>query len=83
MDAIRAKDIPQNVQVPHPKDAESILLPSKRTTFGVVEMTTGCGRRCRFCLPDLSPQMDLPKERILVGGPRQCPERKQADLACD
>ena len=66
LDAIEAKDIPQNVQVPHPKDVESILFPSKRTTFGVVEMTTGCGRRCRFCLPDLSPQMDLPKERILA-----------------
>jgi tRNA A37 methylthiotransferase MiaB len=66
MDAIDSKDIKQNVQVPHPKDADSILLPSKRTTFGVVEMTTGCGRRCRFCLPDLSPQIDLPKERILA-----------------
>ena len=66
LNAIEAKDIPQNVQVPHPKDVEGILLPSKRTTFGVVEMTTGCGRRCRFCLPDLSPQMDLPKERILA-----------------
>jgi radical SAM superfamily enzyme YgiQ (UPF0313 family) len=65
-DAIESKTIPQNVQVPHPKDIESILLPSKRTTFGVVEMTTGCGRRCRFCLPDLSPQLDLPKERILA-----------------
>jgi tRNA A37 methylthiotransferase MiaB len=66
LDAVEAKDIPQDVQVPHPKEAESILFPSKRTTFGVVEMTTGCGRRCRFCLPDLSPQMDLPKERILA-----------------
>ena len=66
LDAIEAKKLPQNVQVPHPKDVESILFPSKRTTFGVVEMTTGCGRRCRFCLPDLSPQMDLPKERILA-----------------
>jgi radical SAM superfamily enzyme YgiQ (UPF0313 family) len=65
MDAIEAKDILQNVQVPHPKEVEGILLPSKRTTFGVVEITTGCGRRCRFCLPDLNPQMDLPKERIL------------------
>jgi radical SAM superfamily enzyme YgiQ (UPF0313 family) len=65
-DATEARDIPQNLRVPHPKDAENILSPSKRTTFGVVEMTTGCGRRCRFCLPDLSPQMDLPKERILA-----------------
>jgi radical SAM superfamily enzyme YgiQ (UPF0313 family) len=66
VDAIEAKDIAQNVKVPHPNDVKDILLPSKRTTFGVVEMTTGCGRRCRFCLPDLSPQMDLPKERILA-----------------
>ena len=24
-------------------------------------MTTGCGRRCQFCVPDLNPQIDLPK----------------------
>ena len=29
-------------------------MPDKRTTFGVVEMTTGCGRRCKFCVPDLN-----------------------------
>ena len=28
-------------------------------------MTTGCGRRCQFCVPDLNPQIDLPKEGIL------------------
>ncbi|MBP1610108.1 MAG: Radical domain protein [Acidobacteria bacterium] len=66
LDAVEAKEIPQYVQVPHPKDSESILVPSKPTTFGVVEMTTGCGRRCRFCLPDLNPQMGLPKEGILA-----------------
>jgi radical SAM superfamily enzyme YgiQ (UPF0313 family) len=65
-DAIAEREIRQYVQVPHPKETDSILLPSKRTTFGVVEMTTGCGRRCRFCLPDLSPQLALPKERILA-----------------
>src|SRR4029450_10711295 len=32
---------------------------------GVVEMTTGCGRRCQFCVPDLNPQIDLPKDRIM------------------
>ncbi len=40
-------------------------MPDKRTTFGVVEMTTGCGRRCHFCLPDLNPQIDFPKEKIM------------------
>ena len=28
-------------------------------------MTTGCGRRCNFCVPDLNPQIDLPKDKIL------------------
>ena len=28
-------------------------------------MTTGCGRRCQFCVPDLNPRIDLPKEGIL------------------
>jgi tRNA A37 methylthiotransferase MiaB len=64
--AIRGEDLPKRVEVAHPKDMESILTPAKRTTFGVVEMTTGCGRRCRFCLPDLSPQMALPKENIMT-----------------
>jgi hypothetical protein len=41
-------------------------VPEKRTTFGVVEMTTGCGRRCQFCLPDLNPQLDVPKDKILA-----------------
>ena len=65
--AVRRENLPLNVAVPPPTDRESILMPEKRTTFGVVEMTSGCGRRCRFCLPDLSPQIDLPKEKIMAG----------------
>jgi radical SAM superfamily enzyme YgiQ (UPF0313 family) len=64
--AIRGDGLPRFVQVNHPTDRDSILFSEKRTTFGVVEMTTGCGRRCQFCLPDLNPQIDLPKERILA-----------------
>ena len=51
----------------HPKDRDGLLVPDKRTTFGVVEMTTGCGRRCQFCVPDLNPQIDVPKDRIMAG----------------
>jgi hypothetical protein len=29
-------------------------------------MTTGCGRRCQFCVPDLNPQIDMPKENIMT-----------------
>ena len=63
--AIRGETLPRFVQVSHPTGRDGLLTPRKRTTFGVVEMTTGCGRRCHFCLPDLNPQIDFPKEKIL------------------
>ena len=63
--AIDGGDLPQHVEVSHPTDGLSLLFPDKPTTFGVVEMTTGCGRRCQFCVPDLNPQIDLPKDGIL------------------
>lgn len=65
--AIRGESLPRQIDVQHPKDRSSILVPDKRTTFGVVEMTTGCGRRCQFCVPDLNPQIDVPKDNIMVG----------------
>lgn len=76
--AVRGEALPREVTASHPRTREAILFPDHRTTFGVVEMTTGCGRRCQFCLPDLNPQIDLPKEKIMAavranvrGGNRQ------------
>jgi radical SAM superfamily enzyme YgiQ (UPF0313 family) len=63
--AIAGGELPRAVEVRHPNDPGQILFPDARTTFGVVEMTTGCGRRCKFCVPDLNPQISLPKERIM------------------
>jgi hypothetical protein len=63
--AIRQEELPRQIDVKHPLDREGILFPDSRTTFGVVEMTTGCGRRCKFCVPDLNPQIDLPKHKIM------------------
>ena len=63
--AIRGEELPKQVDVVHPKDRNAFLFPDKRTTFGVVEMTTGCGRRCQFCVPDLNPQIDMPKDKIM------------------
>lgn len=63
--AIAGEPLPQEVEVKHPVSRDEILFPDARTTFGVVEMTTGCGRRCQFCVPDLNPQIDLPKEKIM------------------
>ncbi len=64
--AVAGEDIPREVEVKHPVDRDGIMFPDTRTTFGVVEMTTGCGRRCKFCLPDLNPQIDLPKDKIMA-----------------
>jgi hypothetical protein len=63
--AIRGEDLPKEITVKHPQDRDAIMFPDTRTTFGVVEMTTGCGRRCKFCVPDLNPQIDLPKDKIM------------------
>jgi len=63
--AVRGEPLPRRVEVTHPQGRSGLLTPDKRTTFGVVEMTTGCGRRCQFCLPDLNPQIDFPKEKIM------------------
>ena len=63
--AVRGEPLPRRVDVQHPASRDEILFPDKRTTFGVVEMTTGCGRRCQFCVPDLNPQIDLPKHKIM------------------
>lgn len=63
--AIRGEELPRFAEVSHPKSRDGLLTPRKRTTFGVVEMTTGCGRRCQFCLPDLNPQIDFPKDEIM------------------
>jgi radical SAM superfamily enzyme YgiQ (UPF0313 family) len=64
--AINGEELPREIEVGHPKEREALIVPDKRTTFGVVEMTTGCGRRCKFCVPDLNPQIDFPKEKIMA-----------------
>jgi hypothetical protein len=64
--AIAGGELPRQINVSHPTSRDGILVPAKRTTFGVVEMTTGCGRRCNFCVPDLNPQIDVPKEKMMA-----------------
>jgi hypothetical protein len=82
--AIRGEDLPREVNVAHPTSRDALLVPDKRTTFGVVEMTTGCGRRCQFCVPDLNPQIDFPKEKIMKGVRANVREgNKQISLATE
>ncbi len=63
--AVAGEKLPQKVEVQHPPNGDNILFPTKPTTFGVVEMTTGCGRRCQFCMPDLNPQIGMPKDKMM------------------
>src|SRR5581483_2793053 len=50
----------------------------------VVEMTTGCGRRCNFCVPDLNPQIDFPKDKIMAAVRANVREgNKQISLATE
>jgi radical SAM superfamily enzyme YgiQ (UPF0313 family) len=82
--ALRQEELPREINVAHPTTREAILMPDKRTTFGVVEMTTGCGRRCNFCVPDLNPQIDIPKEMIMKGVRANVREgNKQISLATE
>jgi radical SAM superfamily enzyme YgiQ (UPF0313 family) len=63
--AMAGEPLPRRLTADHPHRAEEILVPSTRTSFGVIEMTTGCGRRCAFCQPDLNPRISVPKEEIM------------------
>ncbi|MDD5544889.1 MAG: hypothetical protein PHX83_17110, partial [Acidobacteriia bacterium] len=82
--AIAGEELPQRVDVMHPTNRDDILFPDHRTTFGVVEMTTGCGRRCQFCVPDLNPQIDMPKDKILAATRANVREgNKQISLATE
>jgi hypothetical protein len=82
--ALAGESLPRAVDVQHPLTRDGILVPERRTTFGVVEMTTGCGRRCQFCLPDLNPQIDVPKDRIMAAVRANVREgNKQISLATE
>lgn len=63
--AIAAEPLPRRLAAGHPHSAAELLVPGTRTSFGVIEMTTGCGRRCAFCQPDLNPRISVPKHEIM------------------
>jgi len=63
--ALMGDPLPLRIDADHPHDARALVVPETRTSFGVVEMTTGCGRRCAFCQPDLNPRISVPKQEIM------------------
>ena len=62
---LRGEPLPARLDAAHPHRASDLLVPEARTSFGVIEMTTGCGRRCAFCQPDLNPRISVPKPEIM------------------
>jgi radical SAM superfamily enzyme YgiQ (UPF0313 family) len=63
--ALDGEALPPRIDAHHPHDPAQLVVPETRTSFGVIEMTTGCGRRCAFCQPDLNPRISVPKHEIM------------------
>ncbi|MGH9488794.1 MAG: B12-binding domain-containing radical SAM protein [Terriglobales bacterium] len=62
--AARGEDLPRKV-MGHSPAAGHIPRIRHRSTFGVVEITRGCGRGCQFCSIALRHGTSLPLEHIL------------------
>ena len=59
----RIVKIPKNMQ----PTVDEIPVVKHRSTFGVVEITRGCGRGCQFCGPATKVGRSFPLEHILQG----------------
>lgn len=68
--AIRGETLPRRVECKSPR-MESIPSGLNRSTFGVVEITRGCGRGCQFCSVALRAGKSLPLSHILDNVRRQ------------
>jgi radical SAM superfamily enzyme YgiQ (UPF0313 family) len=68
--AVRGESIPARVECASPR-LESIPSPVNRSTFGVVEITRGCGRGCQFCSVALRSGKSIPLDHILANVRRQ------------
>lgn len=62
--ADEGQPLPRIVRAPEP-GLEQLAIPNKRSTFGIVEMTRGCGRQCAFCTPTLETRFSVPPEQLL------------------
>jgi radical SAM superfamily enzyme YgiQ (UPF0313 family) len=62
--ADEGQELPRVVRAPEPK-LHQLRVPARRTTYGVVEMTRGCGRQCAFCSPTLETRVSLDQEALV------------------
>ncbi len=63
-DAEQGRELPRVVRAPEPTP-DQLIIPNKRSTFGIVEMTRGCGRQCAFCTPTLETRISVPPEQLI------------------
>lgn len=68
--AVRGEALPSRVECASPR-LDSIPAPVNRSTFGVVEITRGCGRGCQFCSVALRDGKSIPLDQILANVRRQ------------
>lgn len=68
--ALRGEALPAHIECKSPR-LEAIPAPLNRSTFGVVEITRGCGRGCQFCSVALRGGKSIPLEQILANVRRQ------------
>jgi radical SAM superfamily enzyme YgiQ (UPF0313 family) len=62
--ADEGEKLPSVVRAPEPTP-EQMRFPLKRSTYGISEMTRGCGRQCAFCSPTLETRISIPPERLI------------------
>jgi radical SAM superfamily enzyme YgiQ (UPF0313 family) len=62
--AVRGESLEPRIECPSPR-LESIPYGQSRSTFGVTEITRGCGRGCQFCSVALRDGKSIPLEHIL------------------
>lgn len=71
--AVRGEPLPLRVECSSPR-LESIPVTPHRSTFGVVEITRGCGRGCQFCSVALRGGKSIPLPQILANVRHQVAE---------
>ncbi len=63
--ADEGKTLPRLVNGPEPT-FDQLVVPTRRSTYGIVEMTRGCGRQCTFCTPTLETRVSLPLDLLMT-----------------
>jgi radical SAM superfamily enzyme YgiQ (UPF0313 family) len=58
------EELPRVVRPDEPR-FDQLRVPRKRSTYGIAEMTRGCGRQCAFCSPTLETRVSVPPEQLI------------------